>query len=238
MEPSGPLTYGELIIDADAWEVRLRGDIVELTKTEFEILVALASRPRSVVTEEELTLLVWGESWFGDDGNLAVHISKLRAKLGESGTNPRHIRTVRGAGYRFDPEPDPDHDGLSETYRRLSQRADSVQVWVTADLIITDVSTQSADVLGWPPGELVGRVIPFISDESLRDPDVARREVESLVSRGVTSWSGTRSVPRADGRVVPVDFATHVSAGPDGEVTGVRFVFVDVDGDDSGTGQG
>ena len=58
MEPSGPLTYGELIINADAWEVRLRGDVVELTKTEFEILVALASRPRSVVTEEELTLLV------------------------------------------------------------------------------------------------------------------------------------------------------------------------------------
>ena len=82
MEPSGPLTYGELIIDADAWEVRLRGDIVELTKTEFEILVALASRPRSVVTEEELTLLVWGESWFGDDGNLAVHVSKMRAKAG------------------------------------------------------------------------------------------------------------------------------------------------------------
>lgn len=238
MEPSGLLSYGDLVVDTDAWEVRLRGTIVDLTKTEFEILITLAMNPRKVVTDEDLTRIVWGDNWFGDDGNLAVHISKLRHKLGESGMQPRYIRTVRGVGYRFDPVPDPDHDGLSETYRRLSQHADSVQVWVAADLIITDVSATSADVLGWSPDELVGRVIPFISDESLRDPDVARREVESLVSRGVTSWSGTRSVPRADGHVVPVDFATHVSADPDGEITGVRFVFVVLDGDDSGTEHG
>ena len=238
MEPSGPLSYGDLIVDLEAWDVRLRGEPIDLTKTEFEILVALATRPRRVVTEKELTRLIWGESWFGDDGNLAVHISKLRAKLGESGTSPRFIRTVRGVGYRFDPGRDGHLDGMSETYRRLSQRTDSVQVWVAADLIITDVSTASADVLGWPPGELVGRIVPFIGDEALRDPVVAQQQLASLVSRGVTSWSGTREVPRADGRLVSADFATHVSTGPDGEVTGVRFAFVVLDGDDSGTEHG
>ena len=238
MEPSGLLSYGDLVIDLDAWEVRLRGNVVDLTKTEFEILAALASRPRRVVAEDELTRLIWGDSWFGDDGNLAVHISKLRAKLGESGANPGYLRTVRGVGYRFDPRVELVVEGVSETYQRLRQRSDSVEAMVTLDLVIVEVDTQLPDVLGRPPGELVGRVVPFISDEALRDPEVARQLVESLVSRGVTSWSGTRSLPHADGHVVSAEFATHVTVGPDGEVTGLRFVFVVLDDDDSGTGVG
>jgi DNA-binding response OmpR family regulator len=50
-----------------------------------------------------LVRLVWGDGWFGDDNNVAVHVSKLRRKLGESGLHPRFIRTVRSVGYRFDP---------------------------------------------------------------------------------------------------------------------------------------
>lgn len=96
----------DLVIDVAAWEVLLRGEPVDLTKTEFQLLVALASRPRRVLTNEDLTELLWGEGWYGDDGNIAVHISKLRSKLGESGIHQRHIRTVRGVGYRFEPEPD------------------------------------------------------------------------------------------------------------------------------------
>ena len=93
---------GDLQIDRAAWEVRLRGLPVELTKTEFLVLVALAERPRRVVTRDELTRIVWGDGWFGDDGNVAVHVSKLRHKLGESGSTPRFIATVRGVGYRFE----------------------------------------------------------------------------------------------------------------------------------------
>jgi DNA-binding winged helix-turn-helix (wHTH) protein len=96
-------TYGELDIDARAWEARLGGAVVDLTRTEFEILALLASRPREVVTDEEITREIWGHGWFGDDNNLAVHVSKLRRKLGESGSQPRYIRTVRGVGYRFEP---------------------------------------------------------------------------------------------------------------------------------------
>ncbi len=238
MEPSGPLTYGELIIDADAWEVRLRGDIVELTKTEFEILVALASRPRSVVTEEELTLLVWGESWFGDDGNLAVHVSKLRAKLGESGTNPRYIRTVRGVGYRFYPGREGHPDGMNEAYRRLSQHQDAVRGVMTADLVIVEVETQRDDVLGWATAELVGRFVPWLETEALREPGVARRDVKEQVARGVTAVSGKNAVRHLDGRVVQADFATHVLFDVDGGVSAIHFVLVVLDDDDSGTGHG
>ena len=97
------LAYGDLCIDVSAWEVRVGDRIVNLTKTEFEILFALATAPRKVVTHDDLTRRVWGDGWFGDDGNLAVHISKLRRKLGESGPSQRLIRTIRGVGYRFDP---------------------------------------------------------------------------------------------------------------------------------------
>lgn len=92
----------DLRIDRAAWEVQLGGATVELTKTEFLLLLALAERPRQVVTTDELTRIVWGEKWFGDDGNVAVHVSKLRRKLGESGSTPRFIATVRGVGYRFE----------------------------------------------------------------------------------------------------------------------------------------
>lgn len=113
LQSEGPLEFQDLVIDVDAWEVLRHGAPVSLTKTEFLILVALASRPRRVVTADELTVQVWGDTWFGDDGNIAVHVSKLRHKLGESGLAPRYIRTIRGVGYRFDPAP-ARHTGASE----------------------------------------------------------------------------------------------------------------------------
>lgn len=106
MEPLADLQgmhFGDLIIDIPAWEVSLRGSPIALTRTEFRLLAALASRPRVVLSNEELTEILWGSNWYGDDNNLAVHVCKLRSRLGESGERPRYIRTVRGVGYRFEP---------------------------------------------------------------------------------------------------------------------------------------
>lgn len=235
MQVGDLLTFGDLVIDQDAWEVRLRGAVINFTRTEFELLLAIASRPRRVVTDEELTRQLWGDGWIGDDGNLAVHVSKLRSKLGESGVHQRYIRTIRGVGYRFDPYPDGNVDGASESYLRLLRRSDSVEVSVTPDLVIVELDTELSNVFGWAPSELIGRVLPFIGDEYLRDPEVAGQVVESLASRGVTSWSGSRSVPHADGHSVRAEFATHVTFGPDGKVEGIRFVFVTADGHNAGT---
>jgi len=94
--------FGRLMVDPVAREVKVDGEDVELTKIEFDILDLLSSSPRRTFTREQLLVQVWGE-WFGDDHVIEVHMGKLRKKLGESASQPRHIRTLRGVGYRFEP---------------------------------------------------------------------------------------------------------------------------------------
>ena len=94
--------FGHLIVDPVAREVTVDTEQVELTKIEFDILDLLSSSPRRTFTREQLLVQVWGE-WFGDDHVIEVHMGKLRKKLGESASQPRHIRTLRGVGYRFEP---------------------------------------------------------------------------------------------------------------------------------------
>ena len=94
--------FGHLVIDASAREVVMAGTEVELTRIEFDLLELLSRSPRRTVTREQLLEHVWGD-WFGDDHVIEVHMGKLRKKLGESAAQPRHIRTLRGVGYRFEP---------------------------------------------------------------------------------------------------------------------------------------
>jgi DNA-binding response OmpR family regulator len=95
--------FGRLRVDPRAREVTLDGRPVELTKIEFDILDLLSGSPRQTLTRRQVLEQVWGGSWFGDAHLIDVHVGNLRKKLGESATTPRHIRTVRGVGYRFDP---------------------------------------------------------------------------------------------------------------------------------------
>jgi DNA-binding response OmpR family regulator len=94
--------FGRLRVDPKAREVTLDRQPVELTKIEFDILDLLSGSPRQTFTRRQMLERVWGGSWFGDDHVIDVHVGNLRKKLGESATAPRHIRTVRGVGYRFD----------------------------------------------------------------------------------------------------------------------------------------
>ena len=93
--------FGELLVDVGAHEVRLGDRIVELTKTEFDLLAALSSEPRTSFTRAMLTDAVWGANWYGDDHLVDVHIANLRRKLGDDPRSPRYVRTVRGVGYRM-----------------------------------------------------------------------------------------------------------------------------------------
>ena len=86
----------------NAREVRLDGEILDLTKIEFDLLTKLASEPRRVFARQQLLDAVWGSDWYGDDHVVDVHMGNLRKKLGESGSNPRFIHTVRGVGFRFE----------------------------------------------------------------------------------------------------------------------------------------
>jgi DNA-binding response OmpR family regulator len=96
-----PLSFGSLTVDVGGREVHVDGSPVELTRTEFDVLAALAANPRVVFSRHQLVEAVWGPGWVGDEHLVDVHIGHVRRKLGDPPAEPRFIRTVRGVGYRM-----------------------------------------------------------------------------------------------------------------------------------------
>jgi DNA-binding response OmpR family regulator len=92
-----PRQFGALEIDPETREVTVAGTPVHLTRTEYEILDALSSQPRLTLSRHQLLERIWGQSWFGNDHVINVHVSNLRRKLGSSS----YVVTVRGYGYRM-----------------------------------------------------------------------------------------------------------------------------------------
>src|SRR5690242_12766510 len=88
--------FGALTVDPLSREVHLDGVPVELTRTEFDILDALAARPRLAYSRAQLIEAVWGTGWVGDEHLVDIHIGHIRRKLGDGPTGPRYIQTVRG----------------------------------------------------------------------------------------------------------------------------------------------
>jgi DNA-binding response OmpR family regulator len=91
----------ELEVDEDSREVRVDGSVVDLTRTEFDLLAALASRPGRVLQRETLLREVWQTDWEGNLRLVEAHMSNLRRKLQAAGLNSPEIKTVRGVGYRL-----------------------------------------------------------------------------------------------------------------------------------------
>jgi two-component system, OmpR family, response regulator RegX3 len=104
---AGPLEAGELALDPARRSVTLAGDELDLTRREFELLELLMREAGSVVSRERLIDEVWDVNWFGSTKTLDVHVSSLRRKLGDNSASPRFIHTVRGVGFRFEPESQP-----------------------------------------------------------------------------------------------------------------------------------
>lgn len=102
--PSGPsrLTAGDLELDTRTRQVMRDGLPIELTAREFNLLAHLMRHPMLAFTREDLLDQVWGFS-YGDTSTVTVHVSRLREKIEEDAGSPRHIQTVRGFGYRFEP---------------------------------------------------------------------------------------------------------------------------------------
>jgi two-component system KDP operon response regulator KdpE len=92
---------GQLCIDASRHEVILSGEQVELTPTEFRLLLTLASAPDRVHSYVELLQSVWGPEYTDDIDFLRVYIWRLRKKLEKTPDRPRWLSTERGFGYRF-----------------------------------------------------------------------------------------------------------------------------------------
>ncbi|MEP7193805.1 MAG: response regulator transcription factor [Actinomycetota bacterium] len=97
----GPLVVGGLTIDALTRQVSLDGQPIDLSRKEFDLLLALAQRPGEVVTKRELLADVWRQTYGGGDRTVDVHLSWLRRKLGETAASPRYLHSVRGVGVRL-----------------------------------------------------------------------------------------------------------------------------------------
>ena len=95
------LRFGSLRIDPAGRDVWLDGDPMALTRTEFDLLAALAARPAMAFSRRQLIETVWGPAWVGDEHLVDVHIGHLRRKLGDDAQQTRFVRTVRGIGYRM-----------------------------------------------------------------------------------------------------------------------------------------
>lgn len=97
---SKKLQYKELTLDADRREVRVRGQILNLTAHEYDILYILLQEPGKVYSRERLYELVWQGGYYGEDNTVNVHVSNLRKKIAAADTD-EYIATVWGIGFRM-----------------------------------------------------------------------------------------------------------------------------------------
>lgn len=93
------ITIGSLVIHPDAYIVSKRGEAIELTHREFELLYYLAQHPGQVMTREHLLQTVWGYDYFGDVRTVDVTVRRLREKIEDNPSHPTWIITRRGVGY-------------------------------------------------------------------------------------------------------------------------------------------
>src|SRR3954464_493640 len=97
------LSIGDLTIDVPGHEVTRDGVAIQLTPLEFDLLVALARKPRQVFTREALLEQVWGYRHAPDSRVVNVHVQRLRSKVETDPEHPEVVLTVRGVGYKAGP---------------------------------------------------------------------------------------------------------------------------------------
>ena len=101
LNPNQIIEVQGLLVFPDRYEVRKDGKIIELTPTEFELLLALAEQPGRVFTREQLLKEIQGEAYESLEKTINVHIRNLRVKIEDNPSDPFFIQTVFGVGYRF-----------------------------------------------------------------------------------------------------------------------------------------
>ena len=105
VEPPPPsnFTFGDVVVDIGARIVRKAGELVEITATEFDVLLCLIHNAGLAMAREEMFQRVWGPNHHGTPRTIDNFIQQLRAKLETDPQQPKHFQTVRGVGYRFVP---------------------------------------------------------------------------------------------------------------------------------------
>ena len=97
------LSFGDLRIDPRTRLVEVKGEERALTATEIDLLWALARHPRQVLNRDQLLDIVWGFNEYVDPSTVTVHVRRLREKVEADPSHPRHVLTVWGVGYKFEP---------------------------------------------------------------------------------------------------------------------------------------
>ncbi len=102
--PVGPQTiqFEDVSIDAGAMQLKVRGELTTTTATEFRLLDYLARHPGRVFSRDQLLDAVWGDARFVTPRSVDVYVRRIREKIELDAENPRYLKTVRGAGYRFE----------------------------------------------------------------------------------------------------------------------------------------
>lgn len=100
-ENGSDISIGEILIEISKRRVTLKGQRIELTPKEFDLLLLLASHPGKTYTREQLLNILWGYQYNGYEHTVNSHINRLRSKIEEDLSNPEYILTTWGVGYRF-----------------------------------------------------------------------------------------------------------------------------------------
>ena len=102
--PAGPttVTFGDVVIDAGAMQLKVKDAVVPTTATEFRLLDYLARHPGRVFTRDHLLDAVWGDARFVTPRSVDVYVRRIREKIEVDAEDPQFLKTVRGAGYRFE----------------------------------------------------------------------------------------------------------------------------------------
>ena len=100
-EPTGLMQFGDLSIQEHKREVRVSGELIDLTSTEFDLLMYLAKQPGTVFSRSQLLENVWGYNHSGYEHTVNSHINRLRTKLEVDASSPQYVLTVWGVGYKF-----------------------------------------------------------------------------------------------------------------------------------------
>jgi two-component system, OmpR family, phosphate regulon response regulator PhoB len=102
--PEQPIGFDDIVLDGTAMEARRDGEVLPLTNKEFDLLLFFASSPRQAFSRDQLLRQVWQtEPGWQDPATVTEHVHRLRRIIEDDPANPRHLVTVRGVGYRFDP---------------------------------------------------------------------------------------------------------------------------------------
>jgi len=94
---------GGIVVDLDARRVTVDGRLLELTGREYDLLAFFVTHPDRVYSREQLMEAVWGSRYFGTGRTVDNFVARLRSHIGDDADEPRHLETVRGVGYRFNP---------------------------------------------------------------------------------------------------------------------------------------